>query len=153
MMNCHHVQNMISAFIDRELTPEEKREFRQHLFSCRECNGEYEQILELKNCLENLAQESVAFDPLKDLHIRLAQEERLFFQPVAKVYWFGRIGIVTTCLVIFFLSTILLFPKEHSFSASLAKDNSNLSINPVSSDQSFSIDQPVNVYQASFVLP
>lgn len=153
MMNCHHAQNLISAFIDCELTVEEKRELRQHIFSCQECNIEYQQILALKNCLENIAQESFAVDPLESLQIRLAQEEHQFFQPINKAYWFGRIGIVTTCLVIFFLTSILLFPKEHSFSATLANDNSNLSVTPVSSDQSFSIDQPVNVYRASFVLP
>lgn len=152
MMNCHHAQNLVSAFIDCELTVEEKRELRKHLFLCRECNLEYQQILQLKNCLENISQESFGFDPLESLRARLTNEEHMFFQPVNRSYLFSRIGIVATCILIFFLTTLLLFPKEKSLTG-LAKDNPVFTIDPVTSDQDFSIDHSVNVYQASFVMP
>ena len=37
-MNCNRVQNLLSAFIDEELSPQDKRELRRHLFLCSECH-------------------------------------------------------------------------------------------------------------------
>lgn len=109
-MNCSHAQALISGFIDSELDPEEKRELRQHLFSCPECEVEYQQLLTLKNCLGNLQAESCDFEPLLKLKERLA-DERTLFNPY-RGYWFKRLGLVAACLSAFFISTMLLFPPK-----------------------------------------
>ncbi|HBL37393.1 MAG TPA: hypothetical protein DDZ55_11365, partial [Firmicutes bacterium] len=33
-MNCHRVQSLLSAYLDQELSPEERRLIRNHLFNC-----------------------------------------------------------------------------------------------------------------------
>lgn len=151
-MNCPHVQNLLSAFIDCELDAEEKRELRQHLFCCPECGMAYQELLDLKNYLQNMSPEPVPFDPLNVLHIRLVSEERSLIGQFSKFFWFGRVGLVTTCLGVFFLSAWLLFPIDRNFNRNLAQ-NTNLTVNPVSLDQEFSLDRSVTIYQASMILP
>jgi predicted anti-sigma-YlaC factor YlaD len=160
-MNCAHIQNLISAFIDCELDAEEKREFRQHLFNCPECGAVYRELLDFKNYLQNMTQEPLYFDPLNVLHLRLANEERSFIRQFGRFFWFGRVGLVTVCLSVFFLSTWFLFPVNSglaspnlvSNSESKLNPNSELKVHPVSLDQDFSIDQSVTIYQASLILP
>lgn len=43
-MNCHRVVNLISAYVDGELTGAEMLEIRRHLSECSECMEEYESI-------------------------------------------------------------------------------------------------------------
>jgi anti-sigma factor RsiW len=169
-MNCPHVQNLISAFIDCELDVEEKRELRQHLFSCPECNNGYQELLEIKECLQNITAVSLHFDPLEDLHLRLSAEEHSLIRQMGKFFWLGRAGLVAACLTAFFLSTYVLFPSGSMGTANLATNNSTrtqpqlrsfgvpatppkTNVNPAAYDPDFSIDQPVSVYQASFVFP
>ena len=33
-MNCHRVQKLLSSYLDQELSAEERREIRRHLFGC-----------------------------------------------------------------------------------------------------------------------
>lgn len=168
-MNCPHVQNVISAFIDCELDVEEKRELRQHLFSCPECNNDYEDLLQIKECLQNIAAVSLHFDPLEDLRMRLSAEEHSFIRHAGKFFWLGRAGLVAACLSAFFLSTYFLFPGGSPGAANLtandpARNRSQQTrafanpatpprTNPSAYDMDFSIDQPVTVYQASFMFP
>jgi anti-sigma factor RsiW len=166
-MNCPHVQNLVSAFIDCELDVEEKRELRQHLFCCPECSAGYRELLEIKDCLQNITAVTMHFDPLQDLHLRLSAEERSLVRQLGKFFWLGRVGLVTACLTAFFLSSYFLFPMaKQGSTANIANNNVNRTnvkafgvpastpmANPMNYDQNFSIDQPVNVYQASFMLP
>lgn len=168
-MNCPHVQNVISAFIDCELDVEEKRELRQHLVYCSECNADYEELLQIKECLQNIAAVSLHFDPLQDLRMRLSAEEHSIIHQAGKFFWLGRAGLVAACLSAFFISTYFLFPAGSSTGAgnlatgnvirnqpqirSLANQATPPKTNPVTYEMDFSIDQPVNVYQASFMFP
>ncbi len=180
-MNCSHVQNLISAFMDCELDAEEKRELRQHLFTCPECSIIYQELINLKNCLQNLAPEPLSFDPVGNLHLRLVNEEHSLIRQVGKFFWFSRAGLVTACLSVFFLSTWVLFPTNNQASQNAAahsarnsvlnetdynstfkatsisnrRRNSEVTVKPVSIswDQNFSIDQSVTIYQASLILP
>jgi hypothetical protein len=152
-MNCHFSQTLISAFIDRELDAEEKRELRRHLFSCTECNLEYEEFQKLKSCLENLTQEPFTFDLVDRFRSRLVTEERSVFSAASRLFWFSRLSIVGACLVIFFISTLMLFPVNQDSDISLARGPKAPPSVPGSLDQNFSLDQSVTVYQASFILP
>ncbi len=152
-MNCHYVQSLISAFIDRELDGDEKRELRRHLISCSECNVEYQEIQQLKSCLENLIPESYDFDPIVSLRARLAYEAHEFIPTSFHLLWWGRLGLVAAGLLLFFLSTAALFPSESSVSHLASRRSSSGLISPVAYDQNISIDQPVTIYQASSILP
>jgi len=54
-MNCRRVVNLISAYIDGELTGAEMLEIRRHLSDCPECTEEYESIRATKLALSRLA--------------------------------------------------------------------------------------------------
>jgi len=149
-MNCLTVRNLISAYIDCELDPEQKREFRNHLFHCPECNEEYEQLMSIKNCLENSCQEPVDFNLLEALYARIEEEKLAITPQTDGFYWGSRILMTAACLTAFFLTTFMLFPMKQK---STAQTNLSFSSPGIMMDQNITIDQPVNVYQASWVLP
>jgi anti-sigma factor RsiW len=149
-MNCHYAQNLISAFIDRELDADEKRELRKHLVECSECNLEYQYFLRLKNCLENIRQEPCSFDPILSFRARLATET-VILPRSSSLLWAGRMGLVAAGLLLFFLSTAALFPSDPKSQFYTARRDSLAT--PASFDQNITIDQPVTIYQASSVLP
>jgi anti-sigma factor RsiW len=152
-MNCQHVQNLISSFIDRELDAEETREIRKHLFTCSECDREFQELLHLKNYLENLIQEPTDFDSLQNLHARLAEEEHSILPPSYRMIWVRRLSIVAACFVVYLVTSALLFPSDRSNTRQLAIERPEFSATPASWDQNLSIDQSVSVYQASMILP
>lgn len=154
-MNCHYLRNQMSAFIDQELAPEEKRQLRSHLFSCPECHAEYQELLQLKNHLENLAPpEFYDFDFSMSLRLRLTNEESALLPSVAsRWYWLNRIGLITVCLTVFFVSAAMLFPAEEDSRLRASVPDANLAATPVSMDRNISIDQSVTVYQAAAILP
>lgn len=171
-MNCNRVQNLISAFIDDELSADEKRDLRRHLYFCPECHSEYQDFLSLKGCLNNLNLEECNYDPLVGFRLRVAEAEHSFFQETNRFLMLGRLGLVTGCVTLFFFSTIALFPNRPSPShlaqrtpqdewasttktMTLQQKEISTPINDGldSVDQNFSLDEPFTVYQASSVLP
>lgn len=53
-MNCRRVINLMSAYVDGELTGEEMLAIRRHLATCAECAEEHESVLVTKRALANL---------------------------------------------------------------------------------------------------
>lgn len=53
-MNCRRVVNLMSAYVDGELTGAEMLEIRRHLSDCAECAEEYESIKMVKQMLFRL---------------------------------------------------------------------------------------------------
>ena len=151
-MNCQHAQNLISSFIDRELSADETRELRRHLFSCPECDREHQELLRLKNYLENITQEPYNFDSVQCLRSRLLEEEYSFLPPSNKKVWIRRVSLVAACFAIYLATSALLFPTNRN-NPELVIRRSELNSTPVSWDQNFSIDQSVSVNQASLILP
>lgn len=172
-MNCNHVQNLLSAFIDDELSAPEKRELRSHLFFCSECHSEYQNLLSIKDCLNNLNPEQCNYEPLIAFRLRVADAEHSFFQETNRFLMLGRLGLVTGCITLFFFSTVALFPNGSSrnqlsqYTPQLGDRTPSakaIRVNQIqiegtvenaidSIDQNFSLDEPVTVYQASSILP
>ena len=147
-MNCQRAQNLISSFIDHELSAEETRELRKHLFSCSECETEYQELLHIKDFLENVIQEPFDFDPLENLHSRLLKEEDSFLPFSNQKIWIRRLGIVAACFVIYFVTSNILFPSNRDTTPQISVQRSQIKTAPVVWDQNISIDQSVSVYQA-----
>lgn len=170
-MNCNHVQNLLSAFIDDELSAQEKRELRRHLFLCSECHSEYQSLMRVKECLNNLNQICFDYDSLAGLKVRINETEHSFFQETSRFWILGRLGLVTGCVTLFFFSTIALFPKnsadgqlaqsprlitEYSVTAESVEQPETATTTIESSFdpsiRNFSLDEPVTVYQASSII-
>ncbi|HEY8344927.1 MAG TPA: zf-HC2 domain-containing protein [Bacillota bacterium] len=116
-MNCQKVQSLLSAYLDQELTTEERRIIRQHLFTCRACSLEYESLSLLKSSLGSLEPPAEPKDLLSK--ILLAQGDsgsalalsRIAFNPWA----FGKKFVMAAACVFLFLGASLwLFPTPKS---------------------------------------
>ncbi|MBO8126094.1 MAG: zf-HC2 domain-containing protein [Firmicutes bacterium] len=55
-MNCQKVDNLLSAFIDREVSPEESREIRLHVEECDLCRQTYLELSQVKDALASLGE-------------------------------------------------------------------------------------------------
>ena len=51
---CQSVQDLLSAYLDGELTSEEQTFVSTHLQSCEDCQAEYQQLLQLKQAFANM---------------------------------------------------------------------------------------------------
>ncbi|MGE5554125.1 MAG: anti-sigma factor family protein [Betaproteobacteria bacterium] len=73
-MNCERVRNLISAYLDRELSPEESRLVRAHLVNCAACHAELKEEAAVKEALGALASLEVPEDFVPSLMARLSCE-------------------------------------------------------------------------------
>lgn len=156
-MNCHTVQNLLSTYIDCELDAEVKREIRQHLFSCIDCNTAYLELQGLKKCLENSELPSFEFDPLTSLYSRLEEEKRTIVQRPEVILWGPRFLVAAACVSVFFISALSLFPLANKNNSLAVKnsyyDETNRDLSGGTFDRNFSFDRSVTVYQASAIWP
>lgn len=53
-MNCNQVRHLLSAYLDRELRPEEERRVRLHLAECTCCEAAYQEEKAIKELLGSL---------------------------------------------------------------------------------------------------
>jgi len=113
-MNCQKAENLLSAFIDRELSTEERRLLRLHLAVCAECAEELRQLEEVKTHLGAL---TVANIPavLPWLRAKLAAAEEYEAVASGLVWqspWFRRTCAAVALLILFGLGSWLLTPQR-----------------------------------------
>lgn len=56
---CNEIIELLSPYIDKELSKEEEKEVKKHLDECSECSTEYTELLELKNLMEKIGEEEI----------------------------------------------------------------------------------------------
>ena len=54
-MNCRRVVNLLSAYVDAELTGAEMFAIRRHMSDCSECAEEYESVRLVKHAVSRLS--------------------------------------------------------------------------------------------------
>ena len=86
-MNCQIIQNHLSDYLDCEVDAELKRDIREHLFTCNDCNAAYLELQQLKNCLENCELPEYELDALSNLYTRIEAEKRLIVQRPEFIIW------------------------------------------------------------------
>ena len=116
-MNCQKVQSLLSAYLDQELTTEERRIIRQHLFTCRTCSLEYESLSLLKSSLGSLEAPAEPKDLLSKILVAQGDSasaialSRIAFNPWA----FGkRFVMAAACVFLFLGAALWLFPTPKS---------------------------------------
>lgn len=106
-MNCHRVQNLLSSYLDQELSAEERREIRKHLFVCAPCSRLFDELTLIKDSLESLEPPVISGDLLRKVHLyregRLLQETFL---------WGKRLAMTAAWILLFLLTAFLLFPNS-----------------------------------------
>lgn len=121
-MNCQKAGSLISAYLDRELSPEERRQLRLHLMECSECSDELQELEKIKGVLGYLTVTRVpAIIPW--LRAQLVATN-MGEPPVALAWqspWFRRTCAAAALLLLFGLSSILLLP-QHSGPGPVQRD-------------------------------
>jgi anti-sigma factor RsiW len=106
-MNCHRVQNLLSSYLDQELSAEERREIRKHLFACAPCSRLCNELTLIKDSLENLEPPAISGDFLRKVH--LYREGRLLQKTFV---WGKRLTMAAVWILLFLLTAFLLFPNS-----------------------------------------
>ena len=87
-MTCKETQELISAYLDRQLAPADLSEVRLHLEVCAACRAEERSVLELKEALRTVkmpvdARGSFSRDRSGD-DVRRAGGKQVFIRPAGR---------------------------------------------------------------------
>jgi len=90
-MDCRKIEQLISPYIDQELTRAEADMVRVHLSGCTDCQKEYEDLVRLSSVMQNLKQAVVPAPPGFSAAVmqRIRQEEKVAPLP-RKTGWLRR---------------------------------------------------------------
>ncbi len=99
-MTCNMTQRLVSAYVDRELSEDERTRVRQHLAVCPDCMAVYEMTLKLKAALSSMAPmpcpeclwEGVR-DQIVALPFQVDTERASRFRPLRAVWSFSRLVV------------------------------------------------------------
>jgi anti-sigma factor RsiW len=75
-MNCKTAQQQLSAYVDRELSPDEQFALRAHLAECMSCREEEHELRVLKSLLGGVGTPEPAPDFAERLTRKLREEQR-----------------------------------------------------------------------------
>ncbi|MGE5550170.1 MAG: anti-sigma factor family protein [Bacteroidota bacterium] len=113
-MNCQKASSLLSAYLDRELSPEERRQLRLHLMGCSECTEEMRELEELKATLSYLSVPAIP-SVIPWLRAQLAANAPAEAPVLAwQQPWFRRTCAVAALLLLFGLSSWLLLPQRRA---------------------------------------
>lgn len=76
MKKCEHIIELISLYIDGELSDAEKHQFEEHINSCIKCKEEFDCQMEIINLCKNIEDVELPEDFNKQLHQKLVKEKQ-----------------------------------------------------------------------------
>ena len=149
-MECQRIRENISAYIDDELSAEEKTAFNEHLLHCEHCREEYRTTLLLSQDISSLPLCETERDFSKEWKrfVRLEQGEfvprhakRKYHKETRRSPYFKGVLAIAACLLLISVAAVAGtdFLFEHNLSISDAG----------SSDQVLEENQPVSSYDES----
>jgi anti-sigma factor RsiW len=110
-MNCRKVTNLISAYIDGELTGTEMLAIRRHLSECADCAQEYESMRSLKEAMSRLRTVMPRKDFVADIFTKVQEQhvprQRMFSTWLSKLAS-TNLSPVTAALAVFGAALVLL---------------------------------------------
>ena len=107
-MNCHRVQSLLSAYLDQELSVEERRLIRNHLFNCPVCAQCFEELSRIKKYLGGLEPPRSQIDLVDHfLCYKLHVGDSVDTNPWV---WGKRLTLTAACIFLFLLTSFYLFP-------------------------------------------
>lgn len=110
-MNCHRVQNLLSAYLDLELSSEERRLIRNHIFNCSTCAKNYEELIDIKRILGNLEPPTPIIEPATKFHLCYQEmiADEFANHPLV---WGKRLLMTAGCTFLFLVTSFYLFPTN-----------------------------------------
>lgn len=111
-MNCFRVQSLLSAYVDQELSTEDRRLMRAHLFNCPECSREMESLVLVKNLMGRLSAPEIPGDSLRLVHEELRGMVNPNFNSSGLPFFHMRhIMMTAACISLFLMTSTLIFPR------------------------------------------
>ncbi len=134
-MNCKDIKNNLINFLENGLNPEDEKEFRIHLESCRECSNLFDEVAEtyhtidIKEVIEPKAffAESVLSRMYKEEELKEYNGplfDNIFYKYFKEVLYSG-LAFVMVLLIVFYIS-------EGTFSFNFLSDSDYFSTGDVS---------------------
>ncbi|HXH60620.1 MAG TPA: zf-HC2 domain-containing protein [Fimbriimonadaceae bacterium] len=74
-MNCQIAQNLLSSYLDQELTGEQMLEVRSHLSLCNDCSAELEELRAIKHGLASMPSPSPRADLVPRIMVAIGAVE------------------------------------------------------------------------------
>ena len=99
--NCGKAKNMLSLYIDDELSKAEKKYVAEHLLICAECRQEYDDLKFIVNELSNTQMQPLPLDFKEKLHNRLVVESSIVKKKPINLKMYSSIvaGIIMAVLI------------------------------------------------------
>ena len=100
-MECNEYQELISAYVDGMLSPQEEKRLKQHLEVCKQCKSHYEAMVQMTKACEQIKEVELPNGFHERLMERLKDEEKLTRHTVLKWHrkWQYTGALVATLLV------------------------------------------------------
>ncbi|ONI38026.1 hypothetical protein AN639_08420 [Candidatus Epulonipiscium fishelsonii] len=98
-MNCENYSEMLSCYIDNELTQEEKLELEHHLSTCKNCNQQLQDLMSIKESMTGLETYQVPLDFHSELMKKINPRKKQ--KPKPKYLYY--MGLAASIAVGFFI--------------------------------------------------
>lgn len=129
MTSCSNARENISAYIDNELSIDERHSFEKHIGSCKECKNELDEMTQTVGLCANLPQQELPVDFKAELHEKLLavagrQKSNIRSIKKSKSFLFTKTfaSIAAGMLLIFLAGSFYIFGL---FSPMKSQDKSN----------------------------
>lgn len=129
MTSCSNARENLCAYIDNELSIDERSSFEEHILSCRECKRELDEMLEIVGLCTDIPQQELPMDFKAELHEKLiavaaTQESNVRSIKKSKSFLFTKTfaSIAAGMLLIFLAGS---FYKFGLFSPMKTQDSTN----------------------------
>ncbi len=83
-MNCKQCNELLSQYIDLEVTPQDKVKIDQHLETCQACKTEYEELKAVSEMLKELPMKELPEGFEAELHEKLVEASQEMKAPKPK---------------------------------------------------------------------
>ncbi|SEM69361.1 Predicted integral membrane protein [Syntrophus gentianae] len=133
-MNCRDIENILPAYLEDLLPPEERKKIREHLASCRQCSKALADLKQMETILSDL--EAVSPPPWMKQRIMArvreeAQPEKGFFRRLFSPH-FLKIPLSTAALL---LISVLAFYVYRGQEPELHKEGIHIALSPPVAEQ------------------
>ena len=111
-MNCNKFEELLSAYQDNTLSPEQKKEFTDHMKICTDCSGVAEDVDHMKSILPELNKDVPFFLKNRLYLIGESEEEKTPVRSYGYIKWVAAvIGTAVLFLNLFYFTNI--FPAAN----------------------------------------
>ena len=123
-MESERIRKLLSAYLDGELSEEERREVRKHLFVCSRCELEFKKMRNLKGLIIQFGQ---SFEPKVDYAIHYEDfQSQINGRRLKEVLLFSVLACIIFLLFVFFLPIYKNIMPGSNADASIGEIHRNL---------------------------